>query len=509
MKSYWIESKKAKKYDSLKENIDTDICIIGGGLTGITTAYYLNQYKIRNVILEKDRICSRTTGHSTAKITSQHGLFYKYLIDSKGKEFAKKYYEANEEAIKNIENIIKQENIECGLEKQSAYVFAQTLEGMQNIKDEIEAVKQIGGNVNLVEAQDIAINQIKKEEANPIKALIAMEFPNQAQFNVYQYGTELAEICNNRQTKIYEKSKVIGMSEAEKGYEIYLENGSIVKTKYVVIATKYPIIDIPGYHFIKMYQETANVIMVDPKDKVFEGMYINEESPTISLRKVKEKDKDYLIVAGFEHKTGAKIDLSNSYEYLIKVAKSLYPKSEIKYQWNTEDCIPLDKIPYIGEFSNNMEHVYVGTGYKEWGMTTSNIAANIIVDKIMEKDNKYADIFAATRLEPIKNRKELGNMIKESVQSIIINKLKSPKESIEQLQENEGGIVEINGEKIGAYKNKKGEIFKVKPVCQHLGCELSWNNLDKTWDCPCHGSRYDYKGNLIYGPSVKNLEKIP
>ncbi len=507
MKSYWIESKKSKQYENLKENIETDICIIGGGLTGITTAYYLNQYKIRNIILEKDRICSRTTGHSTAKVTSQHGLFYKYLIDSKGEEFAKKYYEANEEAIKNIENIINQEKIECEFEKQSAYVFAQTLEGMQNIKDEIGAVKQIGGNVNLVEAQDIAINKIKKEENNPMKALIAIEFPNQAQFNVYKYGTGLAEICEKRQTKIYEKSKVIGMSEAEKGYEIYLENGSIVKTKYVVIATKYPIIDIPGYHFLKMYQETANVIVVDPKDKVLEGMYINEESPTISLRKIKDKDKDYLIVAGFEHKTGAKIDLSNSYEYLKKVAQNLYPKSEIKYQWNTEDCIPLDKIPYIGEFSKNMEHVYVGTGYKEWGMTTSNIAANIIVDKIMEKDNKYADIFSATRLEPIKNRKELGNMIKESVQSVIINKLKSPKETIEQLQENEGGIVEVDGEKVGVYKNEKGEIFKVKPVCQHLGCELSWNNLDKTWDCPCHGSRYDYKGNLIYGPSVKNLEK--
>lgn len=525
MKSYWIDSKEAKQYKTLDRNIETDICIIGGGITGITTAYYLNQYKIRNVILEKDRLCGRTTGHSTSKITSQHGLFYKYLIDSQGGEFARKYYEANERAIQNMKDIIENENINCEWEEQSAYVFTQNIKGIQEIKDEVEAVKKIRGIANYIEAQNIEINKISKENESksivneespelqrlenvlPIKALAAIEFPNQAQFNAYQYGIELAEICEKRNTQIYEKSRVIGMSEEDKGYEITLENGVKVKAKYIVIATKYPIIDIPGYHFLKMYQQTVNAILVDPKENVLNGMYINNEEPTISLRKVKTKDKEYLLVVGFEHKTGAKIDLSNSYQYLEKIARSLYPKSEVKYRWNTEDCISLDKIPYIGKFSKNMKHVYVATGYNEWGITTSNVAANIIVDKIMEKENKYADIFDATRLEPIKNRKELGNMIKESIQFVVINKFKNPMETEEQLQNDEGEIVELNGEKVGVYKNKNGEVFRVRPVCQHLGCELSWNNLDKTWDCPCHGSRYDYKGNLIYGPSVKNLEK--
>lgn len=213
-----------------------------------------------------------------------------------------------------------------------------------------------------------------------------------------------------------------------------------------------------------------------------------------------------MAVAGFDHKTGAKIDLSDSYKYLEKIARSMYPNCEVKYRWNTEDCIPLDKIPYIGEFSNEMSRIYVATGYKKWGMTSSNIAANIIVDKIMGKENKYAEIFKATRLEPIKNRKEVGNIIKESINSLVINKFKTPKETLEQIENDQGKIVEIDGKKVGVYKNRQGEIFKVKPVCQHLGCELSWNNLDKTWDCPCHGSRYTYKGKLIYGPSVKDLE---
>lgn len=508
MKSYWIDSKKKKQeYKSLKQNIETDICIIGGGITGISVAYELNQYKIRNIILEKDRIGQKTTGHSTAKITSQHGLFYKYLIDSQGKEFAQKYYEANEKAIKNIKNIIQKEKIKCEFETQSAYVFTQKIEDVQKIKDEVGAVKSFGGIANYIEAQDIPINNINKENNNRIKALAAIEFPNQAQFNSYRYVTELAQKCEQMHTQIYENSKVVDIIEADRGYDIQLDNGAIVKAKYIVMATKYPIINFPGFYFLKMYQSTSNVIVVDPKENLFEGMYINSEDPTISLRTIKTRDKNLLVIAGFDHKTGAKIDLSNGYQYLEKIAKDMYPNCEVKYRWNTEDCISLDKIPYIGEFSNTMPHVYVATGFNKWGNSTSNVATNIIIDKIMERENEYEEIFKATRLEAVKNHKEMGNMIKESIHSLVLNKLNIPKESENQIKNDQGGIIEINGERVGIYKNSQGEIFRVKPICQHLGCELSWNNLDKTWDCPCHGSRYTYKGELIYGPSVKNLEQ--
>ena len=255
-----------------------------------------------------------------------------------------------------------------------------------------------------------------------------------------------------------------------------------------------------------MYQSTSNVIVVDTKEELFEGMYINSEDPTISLRTINDDGKKLLMIAGFDHKTGAKIDLSNSYAYLEQIARKMYPKCEVKYRWNTEDCISLDKIPYIGEFSTIMPNLYVATGFKKWGITTSNISAKIIVDKIMNIPNEYEEIYTATRLEPIKNIKEVGNMLKESVYSLVINKLEIPKETLAQLANDDGKIVEINGEKIGVYKDINGKLYKIKPTCTHLGCELSWNNLDKTWDCPCHGSRYTYKGELIYGPSVYNLK---
>lgn len=544
MKSYWIDSvKEQNKFGALEENIKTDICIIGGGLTGLSTAYNLSKYKIRTVLLEKDEICKQTSGNSTAKITSQHGLIYKYLTDSKGQDFARKYYEANENAIRNIKSIIDKEGIDCDFEYQPAYVFTQKVQDVQKIKDEVEEVNNFGGRVKFIEAKDIEINKlnsveyvenqgeklkisgdnIEKENLNlerdvvkermkqvlPIKAIAGIEFENQAQFNPYKYGNALAKICSDSGIKIFEHSKVIDVDteDEDEYFIITLENGCKIKAKYVVITTKYPIVNIPGFYFVKMYQSSSYAIAMQTKQRLFEGMYIDSEEPTISLRTAKFGDEYLLIVVGFDHKTGAQIDLSNSYRYLEEVAKSLYPEGKIKYHWNTEDCITLDKIPYIGNFSNLWENAYVATGFNKWGITTSNIAAEIITDKILGQENEYEEIFKSTRLEPIKNIKEVTNMVRESVNSLVAKKLELPQEEANQIQNGEGKIVEVNGQKIGIYKNNEGEIYKVNPVCKHLGCELSWNNLDKTWDCPCHGSRYDFKGNLIYGPSVKNLDK--
>ncbi len=544
MKSYWIKSvKEKKKFKPLNENIKTDICIIGGGLAGLTTAYYLSKYKIKTVLIEKDEICKQTSGNSTAKITSQHGLIYKYLTDSKGKDFARKYYEANEKAIRNIKSIIDEEKIECDFEYQSAYIFTQKVQELQKIKDEVEAVNSFGGKAKIIESQDIPINKlqsveyvdnqekklkisgdnIEKENLNlerdlvkekmkqvlPIKAIAGIEFENQAQFNPYKYAVALAEICSESGIKIYEHTKAMDIdTEDEKEYyNVILENGCNIKAKYIILTTKYPIVNVPGFYFMKMYQSTSYAIGMQTNKKPFEGMYISAEEPIISLRTANSGEENFLIVVGFNHRTGANIDLSNSYKYLEEIAKSLYPKGKIKYHWNTEDCITLDKIPYIGEFSSMWKKAYVATGFNKWGITTSNIAAEIITDKILGEQNEYEEIFKATRLEPIKNRKEVVNMVKESVNSLLVKKLEVPQEEASQIQNDEGKIIEINGQKIGVYKDLEGEIYKVNPVCKHLKCELVWNNLEKTWDCPCHGSRYDYKGNLIYGPSVNNLDK--
>ena len=435
-------------------------------------------------------------GNSTAKITSQHGLFYDYLIQSQGREKAKQYLEANEQAIKNMENIIKQENIECDFEKQSAYVYATKEDDVSKIKDEVKAVKSLGLDAEFVNNLEI-----------PIKTVGAIEFKNQAKFNPCKYAQGLVKAIGDK-SKIFENTKVVDLKSNDRIYEVITEDGEKVIAKYVVIATHYPIINAPGYYFLKMYQSMSYVIGVETNEKLFEGMYISNDTPALSFRTAKYGDKQLLIIAGLDHKTGEKKNLSENYKTLENIAKRYYPDSKVIYRWCTEDCIPLDKIPYIGEFSNLMPNVYVATGYKKWGITSSNVAANIIVDKIMGRKSKYEDVFTSTRLKPIKNYQEMGNMLKEVNKYLVVEKLKIPKERIQDIELEQGGIIEFDGKKIGIYRDKENKIYAVKPACSHLGCELSWNNLENTWDCPCHGSRFTYDGKSIYDPSIKDLDKI-
>jgi len=535
MNSYWINSEKNKeKYNKLEKNIETDICIIGGGITGISTAYYLTKENLKVTVLDMGKIGFQTTGNSTAKITSQHGLFYKYLKDSKGEDFARLYYDANEDAIKNIKKIVEKENIECDLECQSAYVLAANREEVQKVKDEVEVVRGFGGHAEYLEREDIDKNLLI---LNP---LAAIRFKNQAQFNSYKYTIELAKICKNLGANIYENTKVVDVRDEKDYYYLETEDGYKIKAKYLVVTTKYPIINIPGFYFMKMYQSTSYGISIPVKEKLFDGMYITSTNPKVSLRmakvdnniikdvvdgdienyteqekenrkQVKEKqnskiDNEYvLIVVGADHKTGEKTDLSNSYKKLENIAKQIYPQGKVENYWNTEDCITLDKIPYIGKYSSMWENAYVATGFNKWGITTSNIAANIITDMIIGRKNRYEDIFISTRVEPVKNRQEVGNMLKETVNSLVLKKFELPEREQASLKNEEGKIIEIEGEKVGAYKDKEGRIYTIVPKCAHLGCELSWNNLDKTWDCPCHGSRYDYTGKMLYGPTVRDL----
>ena len=491
--SYWLDTKVKKEFPSLEESEETKICVIGGGMTGLTTAYYLSKAGHPVILLEKDRIGEHTSGNTTAKITSQHGLFYDYLLQSLGIQKASQYYFANEQAIRNIESIVENEKIDCHFQKQNAYVFTESEKQVEKIKKEVNAVTKIGGHPKFV--KDLPI---------PVSCKGAICFENQAQFHPYLYMQGLANCITKYGGKIYENTKVYDINLDKDIYEIKTDKAK-VRASIVVLATHYPIINLPGFYFMKMYQEVSYLIAFETQHHDWEGLYINEEKPTISLRKT---ENGLVLLGGEEHKTGEKVPLKDRYANLEAKAKHLFPDAKIRYRWNTEDCIPLDKIPYIGEFSNLMPNVYVATGYKKWGMTHANIAANIITDKIQGKTNPYVDVFDSTRLRPMKNYQELMEMGKQVGKSLVLDKLKMPKELLKELQPEEGKILEVEGQKVGVYCDIQGNYHFIKPVCSHLGCELTWNPLDKVWDCPCHGSRFSYDGESLEAPSIKHLDRL-
>ena len=442
MNSLWLtENKNDSRFESLSKNINTDVCIIGAGIFGMTCGYYLSKAGLNVTILEKDEIGHKTTGHTTAKITSQHGLFYTYLVETYGEGFAKDYFFANQEAIENIKNIIDDENIICDFERQSNFVYTTNPNEIPQIKKEVNVLNALGFPANFVTKTGL-----------PFDVAGAVQFKNQAQFNPIKYLNGLTKCISKNNGEIFTNTTVTDVKKIGDNFYIFTPN-NVVTSKYVILASHYPFVNFPGIYFFKMYQASSYVIGVDVKKTLNNGMYITASDPTFSFRTANYNGKKILLLGGCGHKTGTPAPYEDTYGILENYAKQLYPNCEILFRWDTRDCITLDKIPYIGRFSNVMDNIYVGTGFNKWGMTSSNVAANIVCDMILGKENKYAYVFDSTRVHPIKNRTEVKNMITESVNSLAIKKFKDSTVDFDKIPINSGGVIDVNNQKVGIYKD--------------------------------------------------------
>ena len=476
MKSLWSESCNFRKREALNKDIKTDVLVIGAGIAGILTAYMLKQKGREVVVIDAAEIASGNTKNTTAKITSQHDLIYSKLITEFGEEKARQYAKANELAIKKYKEIIEDRRIECDFEEKPAYVYS--LNEVEVLKEEAEAAKKLSIDAEFV------------QEANlPFKINGALKFNNQAQFNPLKF---LKDISN--ELVIYENTRALEIKE-----NLVVTSGGNITAKNIVVATHYPIMNAPGYYFMKMHQERSYVLALENKSEI-DGMYIDLNKEGYSFRTY----NNLLLLGGISHRTGENEE-GGSYDELRKVAKRLYPKAKEKYHWSAQDCMTIDGIPYIGRYSSETPNIYVATGFNKWGMTSSMVSAMIISDMILEKENDFSEIFSPRRFDLSLSINNIANDLIETAKNFIAQKVYIPSSEIEHIKNGHGGIIEYNGEKVGVYKNKEGKEFFVSTKCTHLGCQLSWNADELTWDCPCHGSRFDYKGRLIGSPATKDL----
>ncbi|WP_274292882.1 FAD-dependent oxidoreductase [Clostridium perfringens] len=476
MKSVWSESCKFRKREALNKDIKTDVLVIGAGIAGVLTAYMLKQKGRDVVLIDAAEIASGNTKNTTAKITSQHDLIYSKLIAEFGEEKARQYAKANELAIKKYKEIIEDKRIECDFEEKPAYVYS--LNEVDVLKEEVEAAKNLGIDAEFV------------QEANlPFKINGAVKFNNQAQFNPLKF---LKGISN--ELVIYENTRALEIKE-----NLVVTSEGNITANNIVVATHYPIMNAPGYYFMKMHQERSYVLALENTSEI-DGMYIDLNKEGYSFRTY----NNLLLLGGISHRTGENEE-GGSYDELRKVAKRLYPKAKEKYYWSAQDCMTIDGIPYIGRYSSETPNIYVATGFNKWGMTSSMVSAMIISDMILEKENDFSEIFSPRRFDLSLSINNIANDLIETAKNFIAQKVYIPSSEIEHIKNGHGGIIEYNGEKVGVYKNKEGKEFFVSTKCTHLGCQLSWNSDELTWDCPCHGSRFDYKGRLIGSPATKDL----
>ena len=476
MKSIWSIDTEFPKRESLTEDIKTEVAVIGGGLAGLLIAYFLYQENIDTVVLEANKIASGQTKNTTAKITSQHNLIYDSLINNFGLEIAKGYGQANERALEKYAEIIDRENISCNFQREPAYVY--TLDDISKIEKEAIAANKVGINAEMT-----------RETSLPFDVKASVRFPNQATFNPLKFIKGII-----KPLKIYENTRVREVEDDK-----VITEGGVVLANHIVVATHYPFINIPGYYFLRMHQERSYVIGLENAAKL-DGMYIDEASSGFSFRNYEDK----LILGGPGHRTGEN-KYGGYYDKLRAGATEFYPDSREICHWSAQDCVSIDKIPYIGHYSASTPNMYVATGFKKWGMTTSMVSAMIIKDLILGRDNPYKEVFTPQRFKMTASKEILKEEVKHISKGLVLDKLKLPKDTLQAIEKGHGKVIEFEDEKIGVYKDKQGKIYPIKPTCTHLGCELSWNQDELTWDCPCHGSRFDYTGNLIDNPATEGL----
>ncbi|WMM26402.1 FAD-dependent oxidoreductase [Tissierella sp. MB52-C2] len=492
--SYWILSASSAEYPILNEDINVDVVIIGGGLAGIQCAYQLHKEGLSIAVLEANHIGHGTTGHTTGKITSQHHLIYNKLQSQVGKELAQQYATANETAIHEIKRIADESNIDCNYISQSSFIYTQQDEYVEKIHDEVKTASELGIEASYV--QDIPFSI-------PIKG--AIRFDNQAQFHSLKYLYSLAKNISKKGVHIYEQTMAVDIEENNDNYIITTINGNKVSAEKVIIASHYPFYNKHGMYFTRIYPSRTYITGVKAKEKYPGGMYINAEEPSRSIRCENTQDGELILVVGEGHKTGQGEDMNQHYEVLMDFANNLFTVEDIPFRWSTQDCMTLDSIPYIGNFTSNTPNLYIATGFQKWGMTNSTVASIIIRDLIIKGESPWADVYNPSRKTIAASSKNFIVENADVAKHLLKGKLSSLDNDI-NLQNGESKVLEIQGKRAGAYRDYQGKLHIVNTTCTHMGCELNWNSAESSWDCPCHGSRFSYEGKVLEGPATKPLK---
>lgn len=478
MESIWSKEVNFRQRESLKEDIFTDVLIIGAGISGILTGYLLNKAGIDCVIAERGRICCGQTKNTTAKITAQHADIYHRILKTLGEEKAKTFYEYNRRAIDGFEDIINEEKIDCDFKRLSSFLYSENDGG--KIEYEYEAARLLGIDCRLV-----------KETKLPFKTAAALEFMNQAQFNPLKFLKPLSE-----KLKIYENT---GITEID-GCTAFTDGARISADK-IVFACHFPFVNFPGYYFLKMHQDRSYVLAVKNAPDL-DGLYYSADENGLSFR----NSGELLLIGGGSHRTGDNRD-GGKYETLLKKAKKLFPECEEAARWSAQDCITGDGLPYIGPYSKDRESWLVQTGYCKWGMTRSMTAARLVCRDIAEGKSTKT-IFCPSRDASFEAAKEIIADTAFAVKGLAGENLPFFRDSEKKIPDGSGASCEKNGESAAVYKDKSGKETVLCSKCPHLGCRVEFNKDETAWECPCHGSRFDKDGNLLTGPAQKNLDKI-
>ena len=494
--SFWIASMPDDGFPPLEGRVSADVAVIGAGITGLTAATLLKRAGKTVAVLESKEIVRGTTGYTTAKVTAGHRLVYQDLRKTFGDEGARLYAESQQAALERVATLVAELGLDCDFRRDSHYVYAESSDECAKIEREVEVERELGLPASYVEQTSL-----------PFPIAGALRLDNQAQFHPRKYLLPLARALPGNGSHLFERTRVLDAEEGD-ACVVRTEHGE-VSARDVIVASSLPILD-RGLFFAKAhpYRSYTLAAPIAP-DEAPDGMFINSGGSTRSMRTARDGDRLLLLVNGNGHKTGEEPQNQNRYLQLQDFIRSRFGIDTIAYRWSTHDYYTLDHVPYIGRLRRRSRHVYVATGFNGWGMTGGTLAGMILSDLVLGIDNPWAQLYDAQRL---KVRGAASMFVKENAKVArhwVGDRLaRTDAPTIEAVAPGEGAIVSLHGERIAVYRDEANTLHTLSPVCTHLACYLSWNRAEKTWDCPCHGSRFTGEGTVIQGPAVRDLAPI-
>ena len=489
---FWLEGADTE-FPPLSGGVSVDVAVVGAGITGATAAYLLQREGRTVALLDTNRVGHGATGYTTAKLTVGQSLVYSQLVDSFGADVARRFARSNQEAIERVAAIVAEHGVDCDFERVPNYVYAESDAKAADIRREVDAARAAGIAAELTTETDLPY---------PVAAAVRVE--DQAQFHPWKYVAALARLFAAGGGHVFELTRATGV-RVGRPCAVETTRGTI-DAGHVVVATQLPFLD-RGLFFAKAHP-THSYAIAAPHDAPPGGMYISVDRPTRSVRSTPAEGGGRLLIVGGEgHKPGAEPDTRARYDRLEAFMQERFGAGPATHRWSTHDFTPVDGLPYIGRLRRGENRILTATGFAKWGMTKGTLAAELLTDAIVGRENEYAELYDANRIDA---RRSAGTFAKENGQVALRFfgervRPRDGREEVEVLAPGEGTVARVGGKLYAVSRTDAGELVSLSARCTHLGCIVGWNRADRSWECPCHGSRFAADGTVVQGPATRDL----